>query len=63
MRRRRDLLPWLGSQAAVLLLYLPWLPVAARQALDPPVPPWRQALAPAALLALAVLIFRRREFQ
>jgi len=24
-----------------VVLYLPWLPVALRQALDPPVPPWR----------------------
>jgi len=33
---------WLLAQGAVLLLYLPWLPVALRQALDPPVPPWRE---------------------
>jgi hypothetical protein len=36
---------WLGrwalAQAAVLLLYAPWLPIAWRQATDPPVPPWR----------------------
>jgi len=36
---------WLGrwalAQAGVLLLYSPWLPVALRQATDPPVPPWR----------------------
>jgi 4-amino-4-deoxy-L-arabinose transferase-like glycosyltransferase len=36
---------WLGrwalAQAAVLLLYAPWLPVAWRQATQPPVPPWR----------------------
>jgi hypothetical protein len=36
---------WLGrwalAQVAVLLLYAPWLPVAWRQATNPPVPPWR----------------------
>jgi mannosyltransferase len=36
---------WLGvwglAQAAVLLLYAPWMPTAWRQAIQPPVPPWR----------------------
>ncbi len=32
---------WLLAQAAVLLLYSPWIPVALRQAIEPPVPPWR----------------------
>ncbi|MDH7484836.1 MAG: glycosyltransferase family 39 protein [Anaerolineae bacterium] len=32
---------WFLAQAAVLLLYAPWLPIAWRQATDPPVPPWR----------------------
>ena len=36
---------WLGrwalAQGAVLLLYAPWLPIAWRQATQPPVPPWR----------------------
>lgn len=32
---------WLLAQAAVLALCLPWLPIALRQMLDPPVPPWR----------------------
>jgi 4-amino-4-deoxy-L-arabinose transferase-like glycosyltransferase len=32
---------WVLVQLAVLILYLPWLPVAWRQATDPPVPPWR----------------------
>lgn len=36
------LLTFLLSQLAVVLLYLPWLPVAFRQATDPPVPPWRE---------------------
>ena len=38
---RAGLWPWLAAQAAVLLLYLPWLPVAVRQVTQPPVPPWR----------------------
>jgi hypothetical protein len=33
--------PWLLAQALVLALYLPWLPIAWRQATHPPVPPWR----------------------
>jgi hypothetical protein len=36
---------WLGrwslAQGAVLLLYAPWIPIAWRQATEPPVPPWR----------------------
>jgi mannosyltransferase len=32
---------WLLAQVLVLALYLPWLPIALRQALFPPVPPWR----------------------
>lgn len=32
---------WFFSQFAVLILFLPWLPIAFRQATDPPVPPWR----------------------
>jgi hypothetical protein len=32
---------WLLAQALVLVLYLPWLPIAWRQATHPPVPPWR----------------------
>ncbi len=35
---------WLLANAASLLLYLPWLPIAWRQATDPPVPPWRTAV-------------------
>lgn len=30
------------SQLALAILYLPWLPIAFRQATDPPVPPWRE---------------------
>ncbi len=40
-RRFRLLRTWLLAQLGVLLLYLPWLPIAWRQAIDPPVPPWR----------------------
>ena len=32
---------WVLAQGLVLMLYLPWLPVALRQAVFPPVPPWR----------------------
>lgn len=32
---------WILSQLAILILYLPWLPIAIHQAIDPPVPPWR----------------------
>ncbi|NPV09746.1 MAG: hypothetical protein HPY83_17525 [Anaerolineae bacterium] len=35
---------WAGAHLLALLLYLPWLPIAIRQALDPPVPPWRSPL-------------------
>ena len=39
--RGRRLGTWLAAQAAVLLLWLPWLPTFWRQSTDPPVPPWR----------------------
>lgn len=32
---------WISSQLTIALLFLPWLPIAFRQATDPPVPPWR----------------------
>jgi uncharacterized membrane protein len=38
---RAWLAAWLLAQVGALLLYLPWLPVAWRQASQPPVPPWR----------------------
>jgi mannosyltransferase len=44
LNKRKGPLPltrWLLAQGAVLLLYLPWLPIALHQALDPPVPAWR----------------------
>ena len=34
---------WLAAQVGAVILYLPWLPVAWRQATNPPVPPWRTA--------------------
>ncbi len=40
-RPRKWIRKWILAQLAVVLLYLPWLPIALRQALDPPVPPWR----------------------
>jgi len=39
--RPPTLLVWLLTQLSVLLLFLPWLPIFWRQAVDPPVPPWR----------------------
>ncbi len=39
------------ANLAAALLYAPWLPIALRQATDPPVPPWR--MAPAFFAALA----------
>jgi len=54
-RRRRAGAGWLGrwllAQAAVLLLYVPWLPMAWRQATEPPVPPWRGLVALGDVLA------------
>lgn len=32
---------WLGAQIGALALFAPWLPIALRQVLEPPVPPWR----------------------
>lgn len=37
----RILRNWIFSQLGILLLYLPWLFIALRQASNPPVPPWR----------------------
>ena len=44
LRARSRLGPWLLAQVAVLLGYGPWMPHALRQALNPPVPPWRTPL-------------------
>ena len=51
VQARRRLGPWLTAQALAILLYLPWLPHALRQALNPPVPPWREPMPLSALLA------------
>ncbi len=32
---------WLLANGLAVLLYAPWIPIAWRQATDPPVPPWR----------------------
>ncbi|MBX2999733.1 MAG: glycosyltransferase family 39 protein [Caldilineaceae bacterium] len=34
-------IPWLVAQLAVIVLWLPWLPIFWRQMTEPPVPPWR----------------------
>ena len=49
-KARRKLWLWLAAQGVALLLYLPWLPHALRQALNPPVPPWRESIGLGALL-------------
>ncbi|GIW09614.1 MAG: hypothetical protein KatS3mg061_0671 [Dehalococcoidia bacterium] len=41
---------WLAAQLLIGVLYLPWLPIAFRQAIAPAVPPWREAT-PFAVLA------------
>ncbi len=50
---------WLLAHLGALLLYLPWLTTAWRQATDPPVPPWRAApqLGAALVESWAALIF------
>ncbi|RME85758.1 MAG: hypothetical protein D6775_01880 [Caldilineae bacterium] len=54
-RARSRLWPWLLANVSALVLYLPWLPIALRQALDPPVPPWRSPLPlPRLLLKIAM---------
>lgn len=40
-RTRRALGPLLLANLGAVALYAPWLPIAWRQATDPPVPPWR----------------------
>ncbi len=41
-RRMSALRRWLIVAGALLTFYLPWIPIAFRQATEPPVPPWRQ---------------------
>jgi 4-amino-4-deoxy-L-arabinose transferase-like glycosyltransferase len=40
-QRNRRIAAWVSAQLAALLLFAPWLPTFVRQAVDPPVPPWR----------------------
>jgi uncharacterized membrane protein len=42
---KNSLLAFVVSQILLVVLYLPWLPIAFRQATDPPVPPWREFIA------------------
>jgi len=44
---------WFSADAAIALLYAPWIPVLLRQALHPPVPPWRTAVSLPQMLAEA----------
>ncbi|MEX1019827.1 MAG: glycosyltransferase family 39 protein [Litorilinea sp.] len=32
---------WIAAHGIAFVLWLPWLPIFIRQAIDPPVPPWR----------------------
>ncbi len=50
-RHALKLRTWLLAQTATFALYLPWLPIAWRQATNPPVPPWR-SLRPVQSVAL-----------
>ena len=54
-RSRVHLRHWLAGQGMALLLYIPWLPIALRQALEPPVPPWRSAQPLALMLRQSAL--------
>ncbi len=42
-RRPHDFISLVLANLAAALLYAPWIPVAWRQATNPPVPPWRAA--------------------
>ncbi len=50
---RARLRRWLLTDAGITLLYAPWIPVLLRQALHPPVPPWRTAVPLPRMLAEA----------
>jgi len=43
-KNRLTLRPWLEAAIATFVLWLPWFPIAVRQAIEPPVPPWRGAV-------------------
>lgn len=55
----RFVIPFLLAQFAIVVLYLPWLPIAFRQVTDPPVPPWRDFIGLPRVLAetLSALTF------
>jgi 4-amino-4-deoxy-L-arabinose transferase-like glycosyltransferase len=40
-RQSSKLKPFIIANITLFILYLPWLPIAWRQAANPPVPPWR----------------------
>lgn len=50
VHRPSRIFPWLLANGLAALLYAPWIPVAWRQAANPPVPPWR--IAPDVFVAL-----------
>jgi len=43
VRQRRPVRPLIMANVLAALLYAPWIPIAWRQATQPPVPPWRSA--------------------
>ena len=40
-----ELSTWIFSQLLTFIFFLPWFPIAVRQSIDPPVPPWRSFIA------------------
>ncbi len=44
-RAKRGLVDLLAANFGAALMYLPWMPIALRQAVNPPVPPWRDPAA------------------
>ncbi|MBI5878672.1 MAG: glycosyltransferase family 39 protein [Chloroflexi bacterium] len=51
---QHPLVLWCVVQVGVIALFAPWLPTAVRQAIDPPVPPWRSVVALSDALAEAI---------
>lgn len=47
---RRAFWSLLLANLGFVIVYIPWLPIAWRQATDPPVPPWRAPLGPGPVL-------------
>ncbi len=48
--KQRSLLALMVANGLAVILYLPWLPLAWRQATNPPVPPWRSEESPGTIL-------------